>query len=699
MKRILSLLLLLAATMFTTALHAQGHFDWVKSYSGQEPTGKFWNYIVSSVTDSHGNLYVAGQFARGASVDGQDLLPFPPHGGEINNPNACIMKISPDGNVLWMKILHGNYGASSSIHSIQLVGDTSLYAYASVCIPMFDDEYLYYYDTLITRNNLQYLLTTDSMAADMTTSAIAVFDVDGHLRENTILCMAYKDSRGNIITLDKQTNNAFDSVYIAVQPFKAGAFCVDIHGNIFIGHRSTDAMWLFCDTCDNQSQYYDLSNGRISEVVIMVNGRQAFSDTPSSHPTTSNYRIMKFAPHFEGMSECRYVFSGETSAWEYAANWQLCSDSDNNIYLLCNASVRDNPSIVSLNGSNGMAARISHTEDGMVIKFDNNLTPIGITQLNMNDDNYSYPMSSSIFNHVLFDSDSNSMIIMGSIYRPEDEYALGTDINGAAVETGAANAYFIRVDRATNTPQSCGTAQSPYYTTLVTSKDNMNACAKNGRIITYVGFRGGIQAGDNTINIGSNKLGAGIYQWDYSGNCIGFIDLNYEADNLLMSSSLALIDSVLYISGGMTKPIQFSDTVIYPSGNSTAFIARYVDTSFMTPYGYVDTTGNGGGGSTGGDTNDVRIILPEEGTALVAYPNPFRQRVNVEYSGQQPITAAYLTDIMGRTEQVELSATAPGHYTLDLTARPQAAYLLTLVTQDGHRHTVRLLKQSEVFGQ
>ena len=78
--------------------HAQ-HFDWVKSYSGQEPTGKFWNYIVSSVTDSHGNLYVAGQFARGASVDGQDLLPFPPHGGEINNPNACIMKISPDGNV------------------------------------------------------------------------------------------------------------------------------------------------------------------------------------------------------------------------------------------------------------------------------------------------------------------------------------------------------------------------------------------------------------------------------------------------------------------------------------------------------------------------------------------------------------------------------------------------------------------------
>ncbi|MCQ2300067.1 MAG: T9SS type A sorting domain-containing protein [Bacteroidales bacterium] len=129
-------------------------------------------------------------------------------------------------------------------------------------------------------------------------------------------------------------------------------------------------------------------------------------------------------------------------------------------------------------------------------------------------------------------------------------------------------------------------------------------------------------------------------------------------------------------------------------------MAKYIDTDLMTPYVYKDTTGNGGGnGGNGGDTSDVRIVMAEDGNAFVAYPNPFRQRVNIEYSGQQPITAAYLTDIMGRTEQVELSATAPGRYTLDLTARPQAAYLLTLVTQDGHRHTVRLLKQSEVFGQ
>ena len=69
MKKYILLSILLAASLPAFSQH----FDWVKSYSGQERPGEFWNYIVGSVTDSHGNLYVAGQFANGASIDGQDL--------------------------------------------------------------------------------------------------------------------------------------------------------------------------------------------------------------------------------------------------------------------------------------------------------------------------------------------------------------------------------------------------------------------------------------------------------------------------------------------------------------------------------------------------------------------------------------------------------------------------------------------------
>ena len=163
MKAIKRILLLAAFVVLTLAAHVQ-HFDWVKSYSGQEPSGKYWNYIVSSVTDSQGNLYVAGQFANGASVDGQELLPFPPHGGQTENSNSCIMKISPQGDIVWKKILHANYGQPSQIYGLQLVGDTALFANVLFALPKENNEYLYFYDTLITKDNVDYLLYRDSLA-------------------------------------------------------------------------------------------------------------------------------------------------------------------------------------------------------------------------------------------------------------------------------------------------------------------------------------------------------------------------------------------------------------------------------------------------------------------------------------------------------------------------------------------------------
>ena len=59
---------------------------------------------------------------------------------------------------------------------------------------------------------------------------------------------------------------------------------------------------------------------------------------------------------------------------------------------------------------------------------------------------------------------------------------------------------------------------------------------------------------------------------------------------------------------------------------------------------------------------------------------------------------AILTDLSGRREEVRLTPTGFGQYTLDLTPRPQATYLLTLTTASGKTQTVRLLKQTDVFG-
>ena len=134
----------------------------------------------------------------------------------------------------------------------------------------------------------------------------------------------------------------------------------------------------------------------------------------------------------------------------------------------------------------------------------------------------------------------------------------------------------------------------------------------------------------------------------------------------------------------------FGDISLNSNGHSLAYTAKYIDTAFMTPYVYT------------GDTGEVNITLVEGGNAFVAYPNPFRQSVRIKVQGGQlkehnGTVTAILTDLSDRREEVRLTPDAPGQYSLDLTSRPQATYLLTLTTADGHQHTVRLLKQSDIF--
>ena len=137
----------------------------------------------------------------------------------------------------------------------------------------------------------------------------------------------------------------------------------------------------------------------------------------------------------------------------------------------------------------------------------------------------------------------------------------------------------------------------------------------------------------------------------------------------------------------------FGNLSLNCTNGSTAYIAKYVDTSFMTPYVHTGPQ----------DTGDVRIKVVEDGNAFVAYPNPFRQKVNIQVESgelkvESGVATAWLTDMQGRREEVRLTPAGNGKYTLDLTSRPQATYLLTLTTATGKTHTLRLLKQSELFG-
>ena len=184
----------------------------------------------------------------------------------------------------------------------------------------------------------------------------------------------------------------------------------------------------------------------------------------------------------------------------------------------------------------------------------------------------------------------------------------------------------------------------------------------------------------------------GLITWDYDGHCISFIDYHSPSLNTEMGGTI-LRDSVIYLSGTFNDGATLQDFSVPSNGYCNAYIAKYVDTAFLTPYVY-DSTGNGGG--------EVSITLVEDGSALVAYPNPFRQSVRIKVQGGQlkehnGTVTAILTDLQGRREEVKLTAIGHGQYSLDLTTRPQATYLLTLTTASGKTHTVRLMKMSDIF--
>ena len=825
MKRInlqFALLTLCVALTFTT--QAQ-RFDWVQSYSGAEPQDSSYpkNYIVGSTTDSKGNLYVAGQFAFSAVCDGQELMPFSPWGGDVYFPNACLLKFSPDGELLWKKVLHANQNRMSYIINMQLLGDTALWVCADFDLPRAEDEYLYFYDTLITPTNRNVLLDDDSICLGWS-MAVTAFDLDGSRQENYILHLAYKDSVGDLIMNDRLTDRAVDSAYIINEVFRSGAFHVDNQGNIYLGHIAEDRLYLRCDTCSG-SRLFDLQNGLISEVVVMVNGHTRFADSLTSHPTTSNYRIMKFSPHFDDLLACRYVFENEIGRWNIIENQQLITDtSASHLFLLFNVDEPTELADQSLTGSTDKVVQFTGMIQGVIVEYDSLLQPLEVYQVAQ-----MQPVSgrvgwNSFFYKMVIDADSNLLFILGDIANVVSSIDL--TVNGQQVGIGDSsdcNAFFLKTRIGSPTILADGYARSEQSTSLLTTKVPKGVVASKGRLFAMVDYSCNIQWHDTSITLPRNPFGGcndgeGVFIWSYDGEELDFIDLKKCSYPNPVSSSLALHDSALYICGGLVDNILFADTLIRPSGNSIAYMARYVDPAFMMPYGFVDpraeqiiewdqelifalssspvtltaiatsglpvsyicadTTiaqviGNQlnlmAAGTTTvtasqqgdsdylpaepvtktlqvndvgtdalansspqifpnptsgmvtidlaktppatplppkqprrGDTSDINMVLYTSPGAPFSQTEsanfPYHQRYNMKVNGSalqshDGIVTAWLTDMQGRREEVVLTPTGPDRYTLDLTSRPPAAYLLTVTTVDGRELTFRLMKQ------
>ena len=218
-----------------------------------------------------------------------------------------------------------------------------------------------------------------------------------------------------------------------------------------------------------------------------------------------------------------------------------------------------------------------------------------------------------------------------------------------------------------------------------------------------------------------------------NGHCSQFVALDDIEVKHLPQNSIALVDVVLPEQATVNQPVTAILKVTNYGGNHVSSLTyscqvgdnapnEHTATVNIWPYGtaninvtFVPTTLGEEtiefsvgmpNGADDYDTSDNRFVRTltvleeppvniqtvEECNPVIVYPNPFKDKVSIQT--MEEATAAWLTDMSGRREEVRLVPQVDGSYVLDLATRPQGAYFLTLVTAS-RQHTLRLVKLAD----
>ena len=726
---------------------SSGRFDWVTGFGGRDVfnTGDV-NRVVSQHIDSDGNLYVCGIYpGMGARLGDTLNLPFGPYEGL--HPNMCVLfaKFSSDGSLLWHREAYGNYHAAFS--GFAPMGDTAFVLACSFSDPS-GNKWMNLFGTLYDEEHPIMLWTGSPFVAGMLHHTVFLtINTDGDIVRQHIVNTVSLDSDGNPLTAGKVYNNTsqewMESLLMSgISPM---GMTVDGEGNVVImRYVRQDVYQALCDTCAEGFRYLSPHRGSISGYRIYLDSTQLTDIQYPNGTYDFNLQMLKFSPGFDSLLSSHLVIydtvgegESEYSNMEYAdmdadVQWleeavYMNTDSENNIYISGTVvtplygrldtiiAVRD--SITGgwntvhiydttfyrdlLLDSSDPSIRI-HThhlcpETGFLVKYSPSLDPQWANHLHwVKRSNTENGLASSIYlqtkitGEEVYVCTGFSQGYFGDSVR---YYSVVCGMGDTLTTHLYKGAGFIRLNTEDGgyissgcVPSSCGTG------------NGYGLAVQNNRVFMQVSYPRDLIGVDtvyqhNTVGqnatlalVGMDNEGRLISVYDYGNNesgCNSFFTQVY--------------DSTLYLTGQVSNPLHLGDVDYSPHYPYSCYIAKYCDTAFMSPYIHTE------------DPGEVNITLVEGGNAFVAYPNPFRQSVKIrvesgELKVENGVATAWLTDIMGRREEVRLipsgeRKTESGErvYTLDLSGRPQATYLLTLTTIGGKTHTIRLMKISDIF--
>ena len=641
-----------------------GRFEWVRGYAPGEHVS-----IVGSVTDSVGNLYILGSFNfESRWENGELIMPITPHGGAQNGVNTLIAKISPEGEMVWKKVIHGN-ACPSQPHDIKALGDSAFACLVTMPLATNYNWYLYYLDTLVEPNwdpQPDYPMSCEGV--EYRCLALITFDFDGNVLEQHFLQMSYLDRYGEDIYYVNPPNSGSNDILYTDIP-ESPSFAIDGEGNVYLCRTVNDR----ADGGPYNGQYR-LKDGDISAVKFWCDRRPIGTITIDS--TRHGYlQIFKFAPHFDTLLNNRYVFQSQTALYYPFINSQV--DKNGDLYIVGTLDATDSNYLVVDSTCNLFITKSdANILKGVLVRFDSSLLAKNIISLeddNINPSNFS--VSTSIFYDITFDYDSNLMFLCastqrGSITDTSSFYSIltyqGTLLN--RLKNDAFVMSFLLDDSLRL--HSYGRVPSKIRSIVRWPSDllgqNRIVC-KNNRIFIQAEARGGFRFPGRTIDFPRiADVGLGFVIFDYQGNAIGGDSYSaYDPANI--SGPLVIRDSILYLCNRISGETTFGDIHVPSRGDYFACIAKYVDTAFMTPY-VAPTPGPGPEGISDADT-----------LAINSYPNPVRDMLHIAIDDM--VIHATAISLTGVRRQVP----AKGN-TLDLEALQPGVYILEIATMNRKYH-------------
>ena len=665
------LIILIVITIVSFNLYSQ---QWAKSYTGSEESStSFFNTVYNTVFDSQGNIYMVGTFGEGATFDGIPLLDAQLYN---NAKSLVVAKLDPYGNMLWRKAIKNwsTYPVQPA-NNLRIVGDSSIVFFASqMKLPLNNNSYFtYYLDTLVRvpQNESYYPDYPFSAIGGYSGSMLITLDLNGNLINNHFLEIRQLDSN----------NQEVDGG--SLMDF-TGTFDIDKEGNIYVYTKT-----------------YTVTTDNYTNTLKVKIDKQRYSES-FQLPIKVNATLFKFSPNCQDLIWARSVavdtisYGGDiVSFMPYARGIDI--DSSGNIYITgflavyrdinregYGDSTRYTDVIVNPNNPNHkirIAPKDSYT--GFIVKYSSDGEVVWTNQ--MYGKSYEATTQSPFcdISNVVVSEDNNAVYFLGygaflnpvfggSLYF-EDSIPLRKYHDSTTNEL-----FFAKLDKETGRYISHGITPSAYATAdgYNYNVTNPSFTVKNNQVFAQTVYVRHLKGNDTNYYIDNTSAGLAFIRWKDNGYIIDVKNFTTTTTGGRAGAKNTVVNDNgdMILTGMFNNSIDFGNIQLTSGSNSTAYIAKFNDPSFIIPFEGGDTLND----QEPRDTTNLDYVIALTDNQIIISPNPTKDIVNIISTNER--INSYTLYNMGGQEIIKSEKLKVKNEKVNLSTLPKGVYVIKIIT-------------------